>query len=140
MKSETKIRILRRTLVVFALWPLFQISLSFAIGSSSWRMAGWGMYARLEDNARLRLLAYTEGDPLEIQYFELPLDVRVEAERYRDRRSALGRLYRPDRVAEAFLEAYPEYPGLTILVVTLHLDDDAIFREHLQVNRYLRDP
>lgn len=89
--------LVRLLLVLLTLWPAVQIYLVFAYDMSSWKLAGWGMYAspRAEFvgmDVYLRRRGRTDFEPLRAP----SAAVREASGVFLEHFKWLGRLWRPD--------------------------------------------
>ena len=103
MSTETKKRILYPLLVVLTLWPLVHIGLVFAYDTSSWKLAGWGMYATPQILPDARIRCWAPGDPEPFELRKLPPELQPELQRFLRRRLGLGRLATPARLGRRLL-------------------------------------
>lgn len=122
MTTATKRRLVHAALAAFTLWPALQIALVKTQGLSSWKLAGWGMYATPQRQPGLVVRGITrEGQRVPLAQPLAPA-LREELARFQRWRSALGRLFEPTRLARAILASEPELARVELEVIELHLD------------------
>lgn len=117
MGVATKTRVVHAVLGVALLWPLAQMALAFGWGVSSWKLAGWGMYA----TPRFGMLGMeVYGRPAaggsEVQLLDPGPAVRSEATAFLERYRWLGALGARERFVEALFAEHPDWTGVRIIV------------------------
>jgi len=118
LSTTGKKQITRAALIVFTLWPMIHIAIAKQTGMSSWKLAGWGMYAtpRLKGQTM-----HVYGRGTGARYFQ-PLarpspEVQVQATLFLERFRWLGTLARPDAFAAAIFDATPGLGDLRVVVL-----------------------
>lgn len=119
--SHTKIttvvkqRILLAALVLLTIWPAIHIVIAKRTGMSSWKLAGWGMYAvpRLKP---FTMEIYGRSDPARgfERLVQPSLEVRICATDTLRAYRWLSTLTRPHRLADAVFDALPRWTELKI--------------------------
>lgn len=112
-----KTRVVHALLVVALLWPLVQMALALGWGISSWKLAGWGMYA----TPRFGMLgmevygraASGAGDE---QLLNPGPAVRNQATAFLESYRWLGALAPRGRFVRALLAERPDWAGVRIVV------------------------
>lgn len=117
MGVATKTRVVHAVLVVALLWPLAQMALAFGWGVSSWKLAGWGMYA----TPRFGMLGMeVYGRPAdggsEVQLLDPGPAVRNEATALLESYRWLGTLAPHRRFVGALFAEHPDWAGVRIVV------------------------
>lgn len=122
MTTAGKRRLVHAALAAFTLWPALQIALVKTQGLSAWKLAGWGMYATPQRQPGLVARGITREGQLVPLARPHPAALREELARFQRWRSALGRLFAPERLARAILASQPELARVELEVVELELD------------------
>ena len=126
-------------LVCFTAWPLAHIGLVKGWAVNPWKLAGWGMYSAPQIPAELRVFGLTPDTVGEYEVHDLPDVVEPLARGFLRSRLGLGRLVRPDALAEALLDAWPAIVGVRIEVVQPVLDPrSGIVRDGTTAYEYSR--
>ena len=115
--SSWKRRLVHVALACFTLWPLAHMGLVRGWGVNPWKLAGWGMYSAPQIPAELRLFGMTPDAIGEYEIHDLPDEVEPFAARFLRSRLGLGRLARPDALAEGLLDAWPAITGVRVEVI-----------------------
>lgn len=117
MGVAAKTRVVHAALIVALLWPPIQITLGLRSGVSSWKLAGWGMYATPRF-AMLGMEVYgrpaTGGD--EVQLRDPGAAVRNEATAFLESYRWLHALTPRRRFVDAVFAEHPDWAGLRIVV------------------------
>ena len=119
MSLDTKKRIAALTLAACVVWPPVHYALAALYDFDPWNFFGWAMYAVPDSRVDLRVAVIEEA---RARVVELSPGLREQARAYAERRSALGRLAPPDRLAEAVLAEWPEVDAVVIGIRKLVLD------------------
>lgn len=128
-------------LVFFAFWPLGQHVLVRSLGVDPWKLAGWGMYCIPGPMKTVRVvLIDADGEARRLDFRRYPPEEKVLVDRFRERRSALGRLESPARLGEAMLGLHPEAEGVLVAILSLELDrETALLKQRIAHATYRRD-
>jgi hypothetical protein len=123
MTSARKTRVVHAALVALTLWPVAHLVLAARFDISSWKLAGWGMYATprfprvgLEVFGRVRASGAIE------RARAVAPALRSEAYAVIERHRFLRRLVRPDALGRAMLAAHPEWDQVRIVLVWPEVD------------------
>jgi hypothetical protein len=103
-------------MVVFALWPVAQITLSALYDVNPWKLAGWGMYAAPQLPAAVRVYGITADDVGLYELGTLPPDLDLELQEFLVKRHALRNMVEPDGFAQAMLRHYRAIDGVRVVV------------------------
>ena len=140
MTTNRKHRTVHLCLVALTLWPAVQIALVRTADVSSWKLAGFGMYATPQRVPGLRVHGVTGGRVHPLFRGAPPSWLADELARFRRYRRALGQLQTPDRLAQRVLDERPELDGVGFVVVELVLDPkSAMLGERETRYAYRRD-
>ena len=140
MSTRTKTRWVHGVLAVLSLWPIVHIALVKNFDLSSWKLAGFGMYAMPQRVPGLRVHGISDGRLRPLFLGEAPTWIIPELERFKRHRRALGNLHPPDRLAEAFFANEAKLDAVGLVVVELHLDpESAVLEERSTRYAYERD-
>lgn len=123
MKPTGKVRVVHAALVMLTLWPLVHLWLVTRFDISSWKLAGWGMYAtpRLR-RVGLEIFGLVRDTQARERVTVLPPDVRSEAVAFIERHRFLRRLARPDALGRLMLTAHPEWERVSVVVMWAEVD------------------
>lgn len=131
---------LRTVVVLAALWPLLHMGLVVSTGMSSWKLAGWGMYATPPPTVYYAVRILPRGESAETAARDgegretakrrwRPIDLEELREReggplppVLSSRRWLGALVPPERVASALLERAHEAEALRVVIETRRID------------------
>ena len=102
-------------LALLSLWPAMQIGLAHRFGLSSWKLAGWGMYATPRLGAGFQVLG-RQPDEDTLRPIPVPAPAMSIAQRFHERRRWLGRLETPTDLAGALLDADPALAEVAVLI------------------------
>lgn len=110
-----KQRVILATLVLFTIWPLIHIVIAKRTGMSSWKLAGWGMYAmpRLKP-LTMEVYGRSDGTSSFERLVQPSPEVRVQAIGTMEDYRWLSTLTRPDRLADMVFDAQPRWIELKI--------------------------
>ena len=125
MSARIKARVLVAVLALLTLWPAVHVYLGVRYDLSSWKLAGWGMYATPRfgmlgmeisgrSDARGRWVKLAAPSPA----------LRETARKFVERYRWLRRLTRPDALARATLQEHPEWRELRLTMYQPVLDKD----------------
>lgn len=120
MTTPRKKVVLYGLLVLFSLWPAVQIGLAQRFGLSSWKLAGWGMYATPRLGAGFQVLG-RHPDEETLRPIAVPAPAMPFAKRFHERRRWLGRLVTPGDLADALLDGDPTLTEVAVLIEQPHL-------------------
>ena len=117
MTISTKRKIVRIGLVAVAVWPLIHPAVIRMTGISPWKLFGWAMYTVPARQVGIRVISLESGQPLPVGTPRLQTPEFLAAQNdFLDRRRALGRWQRPDRLALVLLDMFPDEPDVEIVV------------------------
>ncbi len=123
-RVRRKRRLVSLFLVLFALWPLAQYALVRVYGTDPWKLFGWAMYCVPGPMKTVRVILIEEGGARRrLDFRRYTEEERRVADRFRERRRALGRLASPERLAAGMLELHPEAVGAIVAVLSFELDE-----------------
>ena len=117
-----KRRLALTLLAALALWPLAHRVLVARYDLNPWKLAGFAMYATPTPPVLVVVLQDADGRPAPLDERALPAPARRALDRFRAERHALGRLRRPDDLAQALFRARPDLDALWVLVQRMQLD------------------
>lgn len=104
-----------------ALWPLAHRLLVVRLDADPWKLGGFAMYTSYQTS--LVALFEPVGSGLRvIDEQGLGVEARLSLQRFRARRSALGRAVRPDGLARTLHAERPEIENLVVVVQRMWLD------------------
>ena len=139
MTFRRKQRLVHSALWILAVWPLVQYAITVHLDSNPWKFFGWAMYAAPPPQIQMGMADIAGGRVDWERQREIPGPIVEEGFRFVDRRTALGRLHAPDRLAEMALAAFPDTEGVAIRVRSLVLHrESARFVPRDQVYVYPR--
>lgn len=123
MSTSQKTRVVNAMLVALTLWPLVHLWLVVRFDVSSWKLAGWGMYAtpRLR-RVSLGAFGVVRGTGARERLSALPSELQSETVAFIERHRFLRRLARPDAVGRALLDAHPEWERVVVMVAWNDVD------------------
>ena len=123
MSLSWKKRVLTLGLALFTAWPPLQMFLSFHYHVNPWKLGAWGMYSIPDATPGLALELLHDGQWSPGSWTQIGgRRLIAQARNFKLRRYQLGRLTRPDAIAESILEARPEADGVAILIIEAGLD------------------
>jgi hypothetical protein len=128
-------------LLLFALWPIAHYELTRRYGTDPWKLFGWAMYSVPGAMKTVRIVAMTEGGNMRRLDFRSYSPAEQEVvDSFRERRRALGHLASPEPLARGMLELNPEFEGVVIATLSLHLDPaTAVTARRIEYSTYWRD-
>jgi hypothetical protein len=128
-------------LVLFALWPIAQYELTRRYGTDPWKLFGWAMYSVPGPMKTVRIVAMTEGGNmrrLDFRSYSPAEQAAVDA--FRERSRALGHLASSEPLARAMLELNPDFEGVVIATLAMHLDPaTGLLARRIEYATYWRD-
>ncbi len=105
-----------------ALWPLAHRVLVAWLDFNPWKLGGFAMYTTATPPLVIDLFGLAAGRVLVLDPASLPIQARLEHERFGRARHALGELARPAELAALLLQARPELSQVAVLVRRFSLD------------------
>jgi len=100
LSFAAKRRLVLAFLVFIAVWPLAHRLLVAAVEIDPWRLGGWAMYCTPKLRVEVALVPERAGRPIDL---DLPRPIREAANRFAERRAALGRFMDPSELAREAL-------------------------------------
>ena len=111
---ESKKRLLKVMLVLFALWPVAHGFLVESFVVNPWRLFGWAMYCVPTYEPQVRFFGFSDGKSGEIVFPSDHPRAEIERVRYIRARGQIGDLASPEVLAAELFEIYPKLDGLAI--------------------------
>lgn len=119
MSFERRRRILAGLLLGVALWPAVHHALVRGASIDPWKLFGWAMYAAPPGRVQVRVDGVARGARSPLRLFGEAADAR---DAFARRRASLGRLARPDALAEEVLATDPDLDEVVVVVRGWSLD------------------
>ena len=120
--TDARTRILIGALTLFTLWPAVQMTLVAVFDVNAWKLGGYGMYATPSFRPEVSVAVQRAGDSGFSVVTNLAQEQRDELTTFSRARFALGRLSRPDRLAERVFDGMPNVQSIRIRVGELRID------------------
>ena len=122
MSYRSRRRLLVGLLAVAALWPALHHVLARTAHTDPWKLFGWSMYAAPPGRVQVRVDRIDAGERRPLRLFG---ELARARDAYAGRRASLGRLARPDGLAQQILASDPELEEVVVVVRRWGLDPDS---------------
>ena len=118
MTVKRKKVILLAWLVLFALWPICQIALTKTYDVNPWKLVAWGMYSVPQINVAVGLIEIKgfPGGETPIMPDRMPEELVRAIGEFGRRRTVLGELASPDKLAALALESFPDVDQIRVVI------------------------
>jgi hypothetical protein len=118
-------------LAAAALWPAIHHVLARTVETDPWKLFGWSMYAAPPGRVQVRIDGVDSDGRRPLPLFGELAEAR---DAFAGRRASLGRLARPDVVAERVLASDPDLEAVVVVVRRFGLDPETarLFHEDLE--------
>jgi hypothetical protein len=139
--TAAKRRLLQGLVVVLALWPAVQFTLTRTHDVNPWKLFGWAMYSVPGPRLELRVIGLlADGRATLIPRQAYGGDERREAARFFNYSAELGDLASSDALAQAVLAARPQLDAVVIGVLRYRIDPQtARIVSQARYRRHTRD-
>lgn len=114
--------VVRALTAILLVWPAMHFAFVHTHGISAWKLGGWAMYTLPSLDLFTQVRESRDGREVPIDPHRLPPRLRSELDRFRTKRTHLGRLVRPDRFAAALLRRRPNIDGVVVSTVGWSFD------------------
>lgn len=132
-----KKKILIGILAWVAFWPLAHFGLARTLDANPWRFFGFAKYATPPSYLTIMLEEGTEGTTSELSPSELSVATQRKYLEFGHRRSTLGKIYQPGRLAQAILDERPdEVESLRVILMQRTVDNSTAIVVENQVGEY----